>query len=134
MKKPEKLKIMIIQGDDDNLSLYSDYLSKRGYHVIARYTKGNNILSDVDKEPPDVFILNSRLSGNKSGMEVATEILDVYPSAPILFITADYGQPIAVKKHPKLRDKKIETLLKPVKLEQIENTILNLVSKKGPIG
>ena len=43
MKKPEKLKIMIIQGDEDNLSLYSDYLSKRGYHVIARYTKGNNI-------------------------------------------------------------------------------------------
>ncbi len=129
MKKPEKLKIMIIQGDDDNLSLYSDYLSKRGYHVIARYTKGNNILSDVEKQPPDVFILNSRLPGNKSGTEVATEILDVYPSAPILFITADYGQPVQVKKHPKLRDKKIETLLKPVKLEQIENTIINLVSK-----
>ena len=129
MKKPEKLKIMIIQGDDDNLSLYSDYLSKRGYHVIARYTKGNNILSDVEKQPPDVFILNSKLPGNKSGMEVATEILDVYPSAPILFITADYGQPVVVKKHPKLRDKKIETLLKPVKLEQIENTIIHLVSK-----
>jgi len=129
MKKPEKLKIMIIQGDEDNLSLYSDYLSKRGYHVIARYTKGNNILSDVEKQPPDVFILNSKLPGNKSGMEVATEILDVYPSAPILFITADYGQPVAVKKHPKLHDKKVEILLKPVKLEQIENTIINLVSK-----
>jgi two-component system, LytTR family, response regulator len=129
MKKPEKLKIMIIQGDEDNLSLYSDYLSKRGYRVIARYTKGNNIISDVKKQSPDVFILNSRLPGNKNGMEVATEILDVYPSAPILFITADYGQPIAVKKHPKLRDKKVETLLKPVKLEQIENTIINLVSK-----
>ena len=114
--------------------LYSDYLSKRGYRVIARYTKGNNIISDVEKQSPDVFILNSRLPGNKSGMEVATEILDVYPSAPILFITADYGQPVAVKKYAKLRDKKIETLLKPVKLEQIENTILNLVSKKGPIG
>ena len=34
MKKPEKLKIMIIQGDDDNLSLYSDYLSNRGYDVL----------------------------------------------------------------------------------------------------
>ena len=129
MKKPEKLKIMIIQGDEDNLSLYSDYLSKRGYRVIARYTKGNNILSDVQKQPPDVFILNSRLPGNKSGTEVATEILDVYPSAPILFITADYGQPFVLKKHPKLRYKKVEILLKPVKLKQIENTILNLVSK-----
>ena len=120
MKKPEKLKIMIIEGDDDNLSLYSDYLSNRGYDVIARYTKGNNILNDVEKQPPDVF---------KSGTEVATEILDVYPSAPILFITADYGQPVVLKNHPKLRDKKVEILLKPIKLELIESTILNLVSK-----
>ena len=113
--KPEKLKIMIVQGDEDNLTLYSDFLSRRGYHVIARYTKGDDILTDVEKEPPDVFVLNSRLPGNKSGTEVATEILDVYPSAPILFITADYGQPVQVKKHPKLRDKKVEILIKPVK-------------------
>jgi len=128
-KRPEKLKIMIIQGDEDNLSLYSDYLSRRGYHVIARYTKGDDILTDVEKEPPDVFVLNSRLPGNKSGTEVATEILNIYPSAPILFITADYGQPVQVKKHPKLRDKKIEVLIKPVKLENIEDIILNLVNK-----
>ena len=128
-KKSEKLKIMIVQGDEDNLSLYSDYLSRRGYHVIARYTKGNDILTDIEKEPPDVFVLNSRLPGNKSGMEVATEILDVYPSAPILFVTADYGQPVQLKKHPKLRDKKVEVLIKPVKLEQIEHSILNLVNK-----
>ena len=128
-KRPEKLKIMIIQGDEDNLSLYSDYLSRRGYHVIARYTKVDDILTDVEKEPPDVFVLNSRLPGNKSGTEVATEILNVYPSAPILFITADYGQPVQVKKHPKLRDKKIEVLIKPVKLENIEDIILNLVNK-----
>ncbi|MDW0201872.1 MAG: response regulator [Nitrososphaeraceae archaeon] len=128
-KSPEKLKIMIVQGDEDNMTLYSDFLSRRGYHVIARYTKGDDILTDVEKEPPDVFVLNSRLPGNKSGMEVATEILDVYPSAPILFITADYGQPVQVKKHPKLRDKKVEILIKPVKLEQVENTILNLVNK-----
>lgn len=128
-KRSEKLKIMIVQGDEDNLSLYSDYLSRRGYHVIARYAKGNDILTDIEKEPPDVFVLNSRLPGNKSGTEVATEILDVYPSAPILFITADYGQPVEVKKHPKLHDKKVEVLVKPVKLEQIEDTILNLVNK-----
>lgn len=128
-KRPEKLKIMIVQSDQDNMTLYSDYLSKRGYHVIARYTKGDDILTDVEKEPPDVFVLNSRLPGNKSGTEVATEILDVYPSAPILFVTADYGQPVQLKKHPKLRDKKVEVLIKPVKLEQIEHSILNLVNK-----
>jgi CheY-like chemotaxis protein len=127
--RPEKLKIMIVQSDEDNMTLYSDYLSNRGYHVIARYTKGDDILTDVEKEPPDLFVLNSRLPGNKSGMEVATEILDVYPSAPILFISADYGQPVEIKKNPKLRDKKVDVLIKPVKLIEIEHSILNLVNK-----
>ena len=36
---------------------------------------------------------------------------------------------VQVKKNPKLRDKKVEVLIKPVKLEQVENTILNLVNK-----
>jgi CheY-like chemotaxis protein len=127
-KRAENLKIMIIQSDEDNMTLYSDYLSKRGYHVIGRYTKGDEILTNVEKEPPDIFVLDSTLPGNKSGTEVATEILDVYPSAPILFITAGYDQPVEIKKNPKLRDKKVDVLVKPVKLEQIEHSILNLAS------
>ena len=47
-KSPEKLKIMIVQGDEDNMTLYSDFLSRRGYHVIVRYTKGDDILTDVE--------------------------------------------------------------------------------------
>ena len=42
-KRSKNLKIMIVEDDEDNLTLYSDYLSKRGYHVIVRYTKVNNI-------------------------------------------------------------------------------------------
>jgi DNA-binding response OmpR family regulator len=120
---------MIVEDDEDILTLYSDYLSNRGYHVIACYTKGNNIETDLEKHRPDVYVINSKLPGNKSGMEVASEILDVYPSAPILFITADYTRPEQIKKHSKLRHKKVQILLKPVKLEQIENTIINLVRK-----
>jgi len=99
---------MIVEDDEDILTLYSDYLSNRGYHVIARYRKGNNIETDLEKHTPDVYLINSKLPGNKSGMEVATEILDVCPSAPILFITADYTQPEQIKKNPKYRNKKVE--------------------------
>ena len=120
---------MIVEDDEDILTLYSDYLSKRGYHVIARYTKGNNIQTDLERHSPDIYLINSKLPGNKTGMEVATEILDIYPSAPILFITADYSQPEEIQKNPKLRDKKVDVLLKPVKLMEIEHSILNLVNK-----
>lgn len=128
-KNSKSLKIMIVEDDEDILTLYSDYLSNRGYHVIARYTRGNNIETDLEKHLPDVYLINSKLPGNKSGMEVATEILDVYPSAPILFITADYTQPDKIQKNPKFRNKKIDVLVKPARLMEIEHSILNLVNK-----
>jgi DNA-binding response OmpR family regulator len=128
-KLKKSLKIMIVEDDEDILTLYSDYLSQRGYHVIARYTKGNNIQTDLERHSPDIYVINSKLPGNKTGTEVATEILDIYPSAPILFITADYSQPEEIQKNPKLRDKKVDVLLKPVRLMEIEHSILNLVNK-----
>jgi DNA-binding response OmpR family regulator len=123
------LKIMIVEDDEDILTLYSDYLSKKGYHVIARYTKGNDIKTDLQRHSPDVYLINSKLPGKKTGTEVATEIFNIYPSAPILFITADYRQPQEIEKNPIFRDKKVDVLVKPVKLSKIEHSILNLVNK-----
>lgn len=48
-KRP--LKIMIVEDDEDILTLYSDYLSRKGYQVIARYTRGNNIKEDLEGDP-----------------------------------------------------------------------------------
>lgn len=121
---------MLVEDDEDNLTLYSDYLSSRGFHVIARYTRANGIQTDLKKHSPDIYLINSKLPGGKSGTEVATEIFDVYPSAPILFITADYTQSEQIVKNLKFQDKKVDVLIKPVKLKEIEQTILKLVSKQ----
>jgi DNA-binding response OmpR family regulator len=129
IKSQKPLKVMILEDDEDILTLYSDYLSNKGYHVVARYTRGNNIKEDLETDPPDVFLINNLLPGKKSGVDVATEILDIYPEAPILFITADSEQPYKIEKNPVFRNKKVDVLLKPVKLHEIEHSILNLVNK-----
>ena len=130
MNKSQKpLKVMIVEDDEDILTLYSDYLSNKGYHVVARYTRGNNVKEDLETDPPDVFLINNLLPGKKSGVDVATEILDIYTEAPILFITADSEQPYKIEKNPVFRNKKVDVLLKPVKLHEIEHSILNLVNK-----
>ena len=130
MNKSQKpLKVMIVEDDEDILTLYSDYLSNKGYRVVAHYTRGNNIKEDLETDPPDVFLINNLLPGKKSGVDVATEILDIYPDAPIQFITADYEQPQKIEKNPVFRNKKVDVLLKPVKLHEIEHSILNLVNK-----
>ena len=89
---------MIVEDDEDILTLYSNYLSRKGYHIIARYTRGSNIKTDLERHSPDVFLINSILPGKKTGIEVATEILNIYPSAPILFITADIRSPDEIEK------------------------------------
>ena len=59
------LKIMIVEDDEDIMTLYIDYLSRKGYHVIARYTRGNNIKEDLETDPPDVYLINSLLPSKK---------------------------------------------------------------------
>ena len=60
----KSLKILIVEDDEDILTLYSDYLSRKGYHVIARY-KGDDIQTDLERYSPDVYLIDSLLPGKK---------------------------------------------------------------------
>ena len=84
----QKLKIMIIDDDEDILTL-TDYFSKKGHQVIAKYTDASDMRDDVRMNTPDVFVIDYRLPGAKNGIEAAVEILTILPTAPILFVTAD---------------------------------------------
>lgn len=125
----KNLKIKIVEDDEDTLNLYSEYLSKKGYNVVGRNRKADEIKPDLAKESSDVYLIDSKLAGNKSGEEVATDILDAHPSTPILFITADNSEPEKIEKNPKFHNKKVDVLVKPARLGQIEHSILGLVSK-----
>jgi len=125
----DRLKIMIIEDEEDILILYNDYLSSKGHQVINRYLNADSIMSDIEKDTPDIYLIDYRLLGNKNGIDAAIEILNKFPSAPIVFITAFELLDREISKHPIFYDKNIDVLLKPVKLNEIENSILNLLNK-----
>jgi len=87
-------------------------------------------MSDIEKDMPDVYLIDYRLPGNKNGIKVATEILNKFPSSSILFITAYELLCQEIMKNPLFYNKNVDILLKPVKLDQIENCMLSLVNKK----
>jgi DNA-binding NtrC family response regulator len=125
------LKIMIVEDDEDILRMYNDYLSSMGHRIIRTYVNADTILADIDVELPDIYIIDYRLLGNMNGIEVAIEILNKFPSSCIIFITAFE----LVKKEISRRDifngKNIEVLIKPVKLKQIQNSMMNLINKSN---
>lgn len=122
----KRLTIMILDDEEDILVLYGDYLNNMGHRVLKTYVNADTILDDIDIEPPDVYIIDYRLPGNVNGIEVATEILKKIPSARIIFITGVELLEQEIAKHDIFTDKNIDLLLKPVKLIEIQNSLLNL--------
>jgi DNA-binding NtrC family response regulator len=126
--KGRRLKIMILEDEEDILILYKDYLSGRGHEVVSTYLTANNVMSEFGEKFPDVCLVDYRLPGKTNGLDAATEILNKFPSMPILFITAYEPLVREIKLNPFLEDKKISVLVKPVSLEEIEITMTNLVN------
>jgi len=119
---------MILEDEEDILILYKDYLSGRGHEVVSTYLTANNVMSEFGEKFPDVCLVDYRLPGKINGLDAATEILNKFPSMPILFITAYEPLVREIKLNPFLEDKKISILVKPVMLEEIEKTMTNLVN------
>ena len=129
-QKKRKLKVLIIEDEQDLLALFRDYLSGQGHEVVSCYLNANNILRDFEKNKPDICLIDYALPGDKNGIDAAIEIVSKYPSMPILFITGHESKREDLLKHPMLQDKNVETLVKPVKLLELEFAVLDTVNKK----
>ncbi|MGB8574181.1 MAG: response regulator [Nitrososphaeraceae archaeon] len=132
MAKKEKkhLSIMIIEDEQDILLLYKDYLLSRGHNVVATSTTANEILSDYDRIRPDVAIIDYKLPSDKNGLDAALQILNKYPSAAILIVTAYETVTKEITKMPLLDNKRVEVLIKPLRLAQLENSIIDIANRK----
>jgi len=124
-----KLKIMIIEDEEDILILYKDYLTNKGYSVVCSSLNANNIILDFDKNVPDISLIDYKLPGDRSGVDAAIEILTKYPLSLIIFITAYEPVRKEILNNPFFKDKNVHVLIKPVRLIGIEEVMLNLVNK-----
>jgi DNA-binding NtrC family response regulator len=132
MRKQEKrkLKVLIVEDEQDILTLFTEYLSDQGHQVVSCYLNANDILRDFEKNKPDVCLIDYALPGDKNGIDGAVDIFSKDPSMPVLFITGHESKKEDLLKHPILRDKNIEFLVKPVRLHQLEIAVLDIVNKK----
>jgi DNA-binding response OmpR family regulator len=128
-KEKKQFSIMIIEDEQDILLLYKDYLLSRGHNVIATSTTANEIMSDYDRIRPDVAIIDYKLPADKNGLDAAIQIIEKYPSAAILIVTAYETVTKEIAKISLFDNKRVEVLIKPLRLAQLENSIVNIVNK-----
>jgi DNA-binding NtrC family response regulator len=128
-KEKKQFKIMIIEDEQDILLLYKDYLMSKGHKIVATSTTANEIMSDYDRIQPDVAIIDYKLPNGMNGIEAAIQILDKYPLAAILIVTAYETVKYEIAKNSLFDNKRVEVLIKPLRLAQLESSILNIVNK-----
>ena len=128
-KNLDKKKVMIIEDEIDILLLYKDYLNNKGFSVQATSTTANEALNDYENFFPNMIILDYNLPGKLSGLEAARQILKQYPRAPIIIVTAYETARCELTNDEFFTNKNIILLLKPIKLQVLEDTIRSLLNQ-----
>ncbi|HEY6165906.1 MAG TPA: response regulator [Nitrososphaeraceae archaeon] len=119
-------KVMIVEDELDILHLYKDFLTRRGFSVIACSIIADEVLIDYERYMPDLVIVDYKLPGKKNGLQAVREILSEHALAPILLITAFESVKKEVSEDEFFRDKRIQILIKPVKLSRLADIILGI--------
>ena len=79
-------KILIVDDEPSTRETMSFYFEKEG-HVPLLAENGEQALSMLERENPDLIILDVMLPG-KNGFEVCVEIRRINPTIPVMFVTA----------------------------------------------
>lgn len=62
-------------------------LKKIGYEVMGTFSKGEKVIPAMEKEKPDLVLMDIMLAGDVTGIEVSKQIKDRY-DIPVVFLTA----------------------------------------------
>ena len=88
-----KKKILIVEDEAINALSLSSKLKSLGYDVCELAATGEQAIKDVEKERPDLILMDIILSGEMDGIEAAREIRVRY-DIPIIFLTGYYDEGI----------------------------------------
>lgn len=126
-----KVKVLLIEDDEDLQGVLVDMLSEEGYKVKVACS-GTEGISFMKLEKYDVIITDLGISG-MTGWDFAAEAKEINSRIPVILVTG-WGDQILTQE---AKDLGVEVVLsKPIKRENLERAIaraLKLKPKKGEV-
>jgi CheY-like chemotaxis protein len=93
--------ILIVDDEIDIAKDLQSRLTALGYEVIVIAASGREALSLVERERPDVILMDILLHGGMDGIETATEIRKRWPIPVIYSTCCDYDDMFELAKYTK---------------------------------
>jgi DNA-binding LytR/AlgR family response regulator len=120
------LKIVIIEDEVELAENISEYLIQQGYEVIAIFSNEDEVNSLDPDETIDIFLVDIKLNGNSSGLDIAVTLKEKYPKCKIVYSTALSNKSVLDGISRTVYD---GYLLKPFSLKSLES-LLYLIAQK----
>jgi DNA-binding LytR/AlgR family response regulator len=122
------LKVLIVEDETLIAELIKIYLAERGHELIGNPISYQEAIDSFTFLEPDIVLLDIRLYGEKSGIDVAYYLKENKPHLPFIFLTSQFDQ-----KH---LDNALATgpfgyLTKPVQKETLWTTLESAFNKSN---
>jgi len=116
------MRVLIVE-DDLIISLVLDRMVHQlGHELVAKVTKGEKAIEIVQKELPDIILMDIRLAGELDGIETMQEI-QKKQHIPVIYITGNNDKRNRERaKHTNY----IDFLIKPVTAEQLQQCFVEI--------
>lgn len=114
MKKPT-----IFLVDDESIIRQNLCFGLRGKYQVEAFASAEEAWPALEQKRPDLVVLDLGLPG-QSGLDLLPRIKELYPTLPVLIITANDEVPIAVAA---MKNGAQDYLIKPLQLDELKMAI-----------
>lgn len=110
-----KLRIGIVEDEVLTSKSIAIHLKKMGHEVMGVYSRFESVFQGASDAPPDLYLIDIRLKGRKSGLDVAQE-LQSRQWAPFLFLTSNTDSKMVLEA---MKTKPLGYITKPFTYEDL---------------
>ncbi len=89
-----KLSIIIVEDETLIAEGIKIYLEERGHEVLSNPISYEEAVSDIETKHADIILIDIRLYGEKSGIDLGKFIKTKYPNLPFVFLTSQLDENI----------------------------------------
>ena len=83
----QDLKILIVEDELITIELIRDVLESRGYNIVGSVDRGRDALGLIEKDRPDLILMDVKIKGDIDGIELAEIVAERY-QIPVIYLTA----------------------------------------------
>jgi signal transduction histidine kinase len=112
-------KIHITEDDKITALMEKQILEQQGYEVISMTENAEDCLAEIEREKPDVVLMDINLPGETDGISAAHKIAGTY-NIPVVYVTGNEDKATMMRA---IRSHSFGYIIKPLKPEVIYTTI-----------